>query len=81
MSFPTVLAPWFIVQQPAKLDGGMRYYRTDEEGKNVWTENAHEAMLFMSIHSAHRVARATAGEVRALCDKDDLIEFRPKGEL
>ncbi len=81
MSFPTVLAPWFVVQMQPKLDGGMRYYRTDEEGKPIWTESPGEAFLFMSLHSAYRVARATAGEVRALCDKDDLSEFRPKGEL
>jgi hypothetical protein len=81
VSFPTVLAPWYVVQQPAKLDGGTRYYRTDDEGNTIWSENQNDAFLFQSLHSAYRVARATAGEVRVLCDKTDLTEFRPRGEL
>ncbi len=83
MSFPTVLAPWYIVQQlrTVGFQSELRYYRSEEEGQEVWTDNAHETMLFMSLHSAYRVARAVAGEVRVLVDKDDLTEFRPKGEL
>lgn len=83
MSYPTVLAPWYVVQQMRTLGmaGEMLYYRTDEEGKTVWTDNPHEAMLFMSLHSAARVAGATAGHVRVLTTKDDLAEFRAKEEV
>lgn len=81
MSFPTVLAPWFVVQRLHGPVADMQYYRTDEEGKPLWTEDQNEAMLFMSLHSAHRVAKAVAAEVRVLADRDDLLEFQPKGEL
>jgi archaeosine-15-forming tRNA-guanine transglycosylase len=86
MSSPTVLAPWFVVQRRFKEVNSfepevMQYYRTDEEGSTLWTENPNEAMLFMSLHSAHRVAQATATEVRVVVDKNDLAEFRPKGEI
>ena len=86
MSFPTVLAPWFVVQRLRPGDQlldypPIQYYQESDEGMPMWKDDPNSAMIFMSLHSAHRVARATASEVRVLVDKDDLKEFRPKGEL
>lgn len=79
-AFPTVLSPWYIVQ---KLIGPMfspQYYRAVEtEETPALTNNAHEAMLVMSLPTAVRLARSVGGEVRVLTSKDELAEFRPEG--
>lgn len=77
-SFPTVLSPWYVVQ---KLMGPMfspQFYRVEEDGTPALTNNSHEAMLFMSLQSAVRVAKGVAGEIRVLTTKDELAEFRPE---
>jgi hypothetical protein len=82
MSFPTVLSPWYIVQQQVEgergLEGGTVYYRNDPEGAGTWTSHASMAMLFMSLQAASRIAHALGAEVRVLTTKEDLAPFRPE---
>lgn len=91
MSFPTVLSPWYVVWQPAvESVGGLateaQYYEQraadDPEGLlfsvSGWTKNPREAMLFMSLHSAARVAHAEGAQVRVLTTKEEADEFRQK---
>lgn len=85
MSYPTVLAPWFVVFRifySVMDDSGFHrvYYSVNEEDNPVWTELPKNAMLFMSLHSATRIAQAegTGAEIRALASKNDLAEFRPR---
>jgi len=79
-SFPTVLSPWYVVQ---RLMGPMfspQYYRAVEsEDTPALTNEAHEAMLVMSLSTAVRLARSVGGEVRVLTSKEELAEFRPEG--
>jgi hypothetical protein len=86
VSYPTVLAPWYVVQR-FRDDGSIsgdylppEYYRTDEAGEGIWTDKKKDAMLFMSLQAAARVARSTVAEVRVLTTKEELEEFRPKGD-
>lgn len=87
MTHPTVLSPWYVVQQveyaPGRDKNGNRlhYVREGNEEGPTMTANPNEATLYMSLTSAARVAKAVAGEVRVLVDQDDLKEFRPKGEI
>jgi hypothetical protein len=77
-SFPTVLSPWFVVQKFKSLGmAGQQYFFCAVEiaDSDCWTESKRNAMLFMSIHSAARVAQAEAGEIRALVTKEEADEF------
>lgn len=78
--FPTYLSPWFVVQRNS-LDKPLEMEFWSADGEDViggWTANPHQAMLFMSIQSAARVADAEAAEVRVLYNRDGLREFRPR---
>lgn len=84
MSYPTPLGPWFVVQRLARgvtappgveYITGVEYYTRDGEGLDVWTQNPVDALLFMSLHEAGRVASAETAEVRALSSRDDAKEF------
>ncbi len=87
MTYPTVLAPWFVVQKLRSVNVDpegcvvREFYSIDEEGQTIWTDDAKKAMLFLSLHSAYRVALGTAGEIRVVADRGDLTEFRPRGEV
>lgn len=88
MSFPTVLSPWYVVQRHRPIDVDPEgcvipeFYSEVDGGpvgvNNFWTEHQKYAMLFMSLHSAVRVARAADAEVRVLTSKEEVDEFRPK---
>lgn len=79
MSHPTVLSPWFVVQR-LRDDGHVEYYQSPDEcalnhGDTTFTTKRTFSMLFMSFQSAARVADATAGEVRALFNREHAHEF------
>ena len=80
MSYPTILSPWYVVQ---KIRPTIQYYRNatveDMQSVHVWADSEKDAMVFTSLQSAARVAKATAGEVRVLTSREDLEEFRPGG--
>jgi hypothetical protein len=82
MSHPTMLSPWFIVQRvrvDKEIDASyVEYWTSDGEGTLAWSRNPHQAMLFMGLQSAARVAEAEVAEVRVLYNKDGLREFRPR---
>ena len=86
VSHPTVLGPWFVVQRlnegdPFVAGGGpsddvhMEYYQHGEDGEDLWTRDKKLACLFVSLHTADRVAAATVGEVRVLTSLDHAKEF------
>lgn len=76
-NFPTTLNPWYVVQYPAshaRVD--TTYHRSPENlGGSEETSLKREAMMFMSLQSAARVAKNTGGEIRALCSQEDAKEF------
>lgn len=85
MSYPTILSPWFVVQR-LKSDGtisgdyvGMEYYTSVEEGGPTFQEGRRGgkkvALIFMSLHSATRVAASEGAEVRVLSSKAEMEEF------
>ena len=81
MTLPTILSPWFVVQRMYSVTpnraphDGMEYYCSQEVGADSWTDDKRSAMLFMSIHSAARVAQAEAAEIRALVTAQEAEEF------
>jgi hypothetical protein len=78
MAYPTILSPWYVVQQFRSLGmAGQIYYYCSAEIADIdcWTEDKKKAMLFMSIHSAAHVAQSVAGEIRALVTKEEVTEF------
>lgn len=80
MSFPTHLNPWYVVQKliTVDTDNAFVYWSTDGEGTMAWVGNPHQAMLFMSLSSAARVANAELAQVRVIYDKEGLRQFRPR---
>jgi hypothetical protein len=80
MTFPTTLNPWFVVQRVRETnDRATEYWSTDGEGAEAWVTNPHQAMLFMQLSSAARIAATdTDAIVRVIYSKDGLREFRPR---
>lgn len=76
MTFPTPLNPWYVVQRLRLLDGdGLEYYRSTDDGAGMFSADPHEAMLFMSLGAASRVADSESAHIRVLTRKEDLKEF------
>ncbi len=80
MTFPTGLSPWYVVFRIhfAGADTSIEYWTTDHEEQKPWTTNPNQAMLFMNLSSAARVADSDAGLVQVIYNKDGLREFRPR---
>ncbi len=78
MTFPTSLSPWFVVQRTADLDETVEYYTNDGTGSESWSKNPKQAMLFMSLSGAARVADAEGAIIRVLYSKEGAREFRPR---
>jgi hypothetical protein len=85
MSKPTILSPWFVVvriEDDGTVSGDYlppKWYTESEGDEEQFTTDETKARLFDSIHSAARVARATAGYAVVVADEEALKEFRPKG--
>lgn len=77
MSQPTILGPWYIVQRPLFTAGATQteYYQHSEEGEGLWTTEKKTVCIFMSLHSAARVADATVADVRVLWAAEHAKEF------
>lgn len=81
MTYPTLLSPWYVVVRTRYLDEGYEYWTTDGEGKDSWSSYPKQAMLFMSLLAAARVATADGiAEVRVIYSKESLEEFRMQKE-
>lgn len=82
MTFPTMLSPWYVVCRISdQTTAGvilLEYWSNDGEGQFAWVSNPHEAMIFMNINSAARVADSDGGIVRVLYNKEGAKEFRPR---
>ncbi len=79
MSKPTVLSPWFVVtklEYHASEPCRQTWWTSQAEEEDSWTDDRKFAMLFNSLHSAHRVARAGGGYVVAVVDEEDWKEYR-----
>ena len=80
MSGPTILSPWYIVVRPSvrtETEGMFLFYTSqDESAENVWSSDRKKSMLFNSLRSAHRVARAEGAYVVVVVDETDLKEYR-----
>ena len=66
---PSLLAPWYVVMKAGPL-----YFSTVDE-TNPFTKHKEKALLFMSLHSAHRVAEAEEAMIRVLVTDKHLKEF------
>jgi hypothetical protein len=87
MTHPTVHSPWFIVFRQ-QVDGKREYYIADLEIPVVDPEatvlrplvgfslNPYEAMVFLNLNNAARVARAEGAEILVLSNEDDLKKYR-----
>lgn len=84
---PTLLSPWYVVQRNKtyKYNGPephentvQEYWSVAEDEKGAWTVDPHQAMIFMALISAKRIADAEVAEVRVLYDNTGYREFRPK---
>ena len=81
MSKPTVLAPWYVVTRqrddfPPYEAPYPVWYVAQEGDTEPWSSDRTKAMLFTSLHSAHRVARASGAYVVVLVDEKDYNEYR-----
>lgn len=78
MNKPTLLSPWFVVMRYRSLAmlGQTEWYTSAEDAEEVWSEDRKQAMLFNSIHSAHRVARAEGAYAIVVATEEDLKEYR-----
>lgn len=90
-SQPTVLSPWYVVQRPRYAVGHhyadpavtadpftireIEYYTSMELDAGTWQEKKAQAMLFMSLVTASRVADEEDAEVRVLYRKEHAKEF------
>jgi hypothetical protein len=87
MTHPSVYNPWFVVfRQPET--GPREYYVADVEIPVVdpeasvlrpiigFTQKPHEAMVFLNLNNAARVARVENAEILVLASKDDLRRYR-----
>jgi len=84
VSFPTILGPWFVVLRehrgPTTYDDdvilGMEYYTAIDGGASTaFQTDPKQALLFMSLHAASRVAAAEVAWVRVLTTKEEAAEF------
>lgn len=80
MSRPTVLGPWFVVQQlyyPILESDNpyIVYYTAMEDGTTTFDKDKKRTLLFMSLGSAARVAQAETAEVRVLTTQEEAKEF------
>ncbi len=78
MSYPTVLSPWFVVQRNASEEkpSAPEYYTNANEGaEDQFTAVKRDAMLFVNLAAAARVASTNVAIIRVLTSKDDLKEF------
>lgn len=72
---PTPLNPWYVVFKYLIEKGNLKevYYRAPsemtEQDPHVFAE-AKQAMVFMSLQSAIRVAEASDAHIRVIYDKD-----------
>jgi len=78
---PTVLSPWFVVtrrvvRQEDCVTEVQVWYVAADDGESPWSDDRTHAMLFNSLHSAHRVARASGGDVVVVVDEVDHAEYR-----
>lgn len=71
MTSPTPLSPWFVVFRHA---GDLEYYTHADDGPMWWTGKT-KAMMFMSLASALRVAKAEAADILVLWDREKAHEF------
>lgn len=85
MTYPTLLSPWYVVQQYSVKKSDVdtltvltEYWTTDGEGKDSWSDNPHAAMIFMTLSAAARVSDAEVAEVRVIYSKEGLEQFRPR---
>lgn len=77
MTNPTLLSPWYVVQK--EIGNKMQYFTAEQpEGGDHFTESKKKATLFLSIHSAARVAKAEVADVRVLFSDECHQEFRDK---
>jgi hypothetical protein len=83
MNKPTLLSPWFVVvkyeedvTEDSKYCLLPEWYIAQEGDNPTWSFDRKQAMLFNSIHSAHRVALAEGAYVIVVADEKDLKEYR-----
>lgn len=78
VSKPTLLSPWFVVTRFRTLShlGQQEWFTSSEDAEEIWSEDPKKAMLFNSIHSAHRVARAEGAYAVVVANEDDYKEYR-----
>lgn len=81
MSFPTPLNPWYVVQRltttaepTVEMSYAVSNYDQDDSTA-MFSTNKKDALLFMSLASAARVALSEGAEVRVLTTKDATKEF------
>lgn len=87
MSYPTPYSPWFVVFRQSET-GAREYYVADVEIPMVdpesailrplvgFTQKSHEAMIFLNLTNAARVAKIEDAEILVLVSKDDLRRYR-----
>jgi hypothetical protein len=83
---PTILSPWFVVIRYdnvyAENSNGQQiawipqWYTAQNGDEPPWSKDRKHAMIFNSLHSAHRVAQGCGGYVVAVCDEEDHAEYR-----
>jgi hypothetical protein len=90
MNNPTVFSPWFVVFREGQSGTEMfrEYFVAEVEVPVVdpetsvlrplvgFTRQPFEAMIFMGLNSAARVARAEGAEILVLTSKDDVKRYR-----
>ena len=79
MSYPNVLAPWFVVARFCTLDqDGLEYYTSPDgpEERIRFMKTKRDAMLFLNLNTAARVRDANEESfIIVLCSKNDLKSF------
>lgn len=80
LTYPTPLSPWYVIFNAyvdEDADVQMKYARPESLDGEYWTETPREAMIYLNLPSACRVAQSLAGDIMVLWSKDQLKEFRP----
>jgi hypothetical protein len=78
---PTILNPWYVVFREVTSSDPhpnvIEYYRPgDDATAGTWSSNKHDAMLFLSVHAATRVAAIESADVLMLWTKAQVKEYR-----